>query len=253
MITSTDNPRVKAYAKLKTARERRKTGLFLIEGHREVHRALAAGVEVETLVVCPSLLDDEFDPSSLETLEVAEAPMRHIAIREHPPGAIAVARQFPIQLADLEVGTEALMLIAEGVEKPGNIGAMMRTCDAVGGAMIVADGATDIYNPNVIRASQGAIFSIPLAVATAAETIEWCCAKSITVIGGYPAAETELWDTTLTGPSAVVVGAEDVGISPVWDEITTPVRIPMAGTADSLNASVSAAILLYEAVRQRRS
>lgn len=253
MITSIDNPRIKAYAKLKTARERRKTGLFLIEGHREVERALAANVEIETLVVCPALLDDTFDTAGLATLEVAEAPMRRIAIREHPPGAIAVARQFPIDLAGIDADETALVLIAEGVEKPGNIGAMMRTCDAAGSAMIVADGATDIYNPNVVRASQGAIFSIPLAVATAVEVIEWCREQSVTVVGGYPTAEVELWKAPLAGTTAVVVGAEDVGISPVWDEITTPVRIPMAGEADSLNASISAAILLFEAVRQRRS
>jgi len=253
MITSTENPRIKAYAKLKTARERRKTGLFLIEGHREVQRALAAGVEIDVLIVCPALLGSGLDPSDTETLEVAETPMRRIAIREHPPGVIAVARQFPIGLADLEVGASALLLIAEGMEKPGNIGAMMRTCDAAGATMIVTDGATDVYNPNVIRASQGSVFSIPLAVASAAETIEWCRERSVTVVGGYPTAGTELWDAPLNGSCAVVVGAEDVGISPIWDGITTPVRIPMAGTADSLNASVSAAILLFEAVRQRRS
>ena len=254
-ITSTDNPRIKAMAKLKRARERKRTGMFLIEGHREVERAVAAGIEIETLVVCPDLNGDEDLVAANEaTLIVGVAPMRRITVRENPPGVVAVARQFDTGLSRLQLGESPLLLIAEQVEKPGNLGAMLRTCDAAGcDGLIVADPATDIFNPNVVRASQGALFSVPVVVATAEEIIPWCHRQSITVIGGYPSAGDEMWEVAMGNAIAILVGAEDVGITEVWDEIATPVRIPMSGTADSLNASVSAALLLYEAQRQRRS
>lgn len=254
-ITSTANPRVKAYAKLKTARDRRNSGLFLIEGRREVARALAAGVTIETLLICPELLSKPLlAPPDIETVELAPEPMAKVAIRENPPGSIAVARQFDTRLEGLKLGDSPLILIAEQVEKPGNLGAMMRTADAVGAdAVIVADAATDVFNPNVVRASQGALFSVPLAVASSAAAIAWATKNKIVVVGGYPSARTEIWETPMTGPLALLVGAEDVGISAAWSNVAQPVRIPMAGAADSLNASVAAAILLFEAVRQRRS
>ena len=155
-------------------------------------------------------------------------------------------------LLQLDTGPVPLLLVAERAEKPGNLGAMMRTCDAVGAtALIVADPATDVFNPNVVRASQGAIFSIKIAVATSKAVIAWCQERSIPVVGGYPEAGIDMWNTDMTGPLAILVGAEDVGISESWSAVASPTRIPMAGTADSLNASVSAALLLYEAARQR--
>ncbi len=254
IVTSTDNPRVKALAKLKKARERRTTGLFLIEGHREVERALSAGVDVETLVVSEELGGTaEISDDNLDVLNVSVAPMRRIAMRENPPGVIAVARQFSTALHDLEVPDGSLLLIAEGVEKPGNVGAMLRTCDAAGAAaMVLADAGTDIFNPNVVRASQGALFSVPVAVAAPSDVISFCVDRNLAIVGGYPDADRELWDVAMTGPTAVLVGAEDSGISSAWNEVVTRVRIPMAGSADSLNASVSASLMLYEAVRQRR-
>lgn len=258
-ITSAGNPRVKAFAKLHKARERSRTGLFLIEGHREIARAVAAGVAVETLLVCPDLLTDEaraltdrFDAG--RRLDLDAAPFRKVAYRENPPGLVGVARQFDTSLSALRLGDSPLVLIVEQVEKPGNLGAMMRTADAVGvDAVVVADAATDVFNPNVVRASQGSLFSVPVAVATVEKAIAWTQDLSIHVVGGYPAAANELWQTTMTGPVAILVGAEDVGISSAWDGVTEPVRIPMAGAADSLNASVAVAVLLFEARRQRRS
>ncbi len=253
VITSTDNPRIKALAKLKTARERRRTGQFLIEGAREVERAAAAGVELDTLLVCPELPGTIY-PGDIqaELLEVSVGPMRKVAMRENPPGIIAVARQFDTSLSRLAPGPESLYLIAESVEKPGNLGAMLRTCDAAGAdGLVVADAATDVFNPNVVRASQGALFSVPVAVADTQATVDWSVQSGLQVIGGYPDAENSLWDVSLIGPTALLVGAEDVGISAGWEQVAIPARIPMSGQADSLNASVAAALLLYEAVRQR--
>lgn len=252
-ITSADNPRIKAIAKLKTARQRRRTGLFLIEGNREVRRAIESGIVIDTLVVCDELLGaDPVPESTAEIINVAPAPMRRIAMRQNPPGTIAVAGQFDTTLERLDVASPPLVLVAEGIEKPGNLGAMMRTCDGAAAALVVADAGTDLFNPNVIRSSQGALFTVPVASTSAGHVVEWLEMREMPLIGGYPAAATEIWDVDLTGPVAVLVGAEDVGISERWDAVTTPVRIPMAGAADSLNASVSAALFLYEAVRQRR-
>ncbi len=252
-ITSTGNPRIKALAKLKTARERHRSGQFLIEGDREVQRAVAAGIHVDTLLVCPELPGAEVSVGAdVEMLRVTRDPMRKVAMREHPPGVIAVARQFETDLSRFEPGPNALYLVAESMEKPGNLGAMLRTCDAVGvDGFVAADPATDVFNPNVVRASQGALFSVPVAVATAADTIAWCRDNSVQIVAGYPDAARSLWEVTLTGSTAVLVGAEDVGVSAHWHDAVVPVRIPMYGLSDSLNASVSAAVMLYEARRQR--
>jgi len=252
-ITSTDNPRIKAIAKLKSARERRKTGLFLIEGHREVQRAATAGITIETLVICDDLLVDDVTPDVAgEVLYVAVAPMRRMAMRENPPGVIGIAKQFDTTLGHLVLPANPLLLVAESIEKPGNLGAMMRTCDAVGAALVVADPGTDLFNPNVVRASQGALFSVPVAAGAASHVIDWLGAHDVTIIGGYPDATQDMWEADMSGSTAILVGAEDVGVSAQWGNTATPVRIPMAGSADSLNVSVSAAVLLYEAMRQRR-
>jgi TrmH family RNA methyltransferase len=253
-ITSTDNPRVKAIAKLKSARERRKTGLFLIEGDREVERAVAAGITIETLVICDDLLGDDIAPDVAgEVLNVAVAPMRRMALRENPPGVIGIAKQFDTTLGRLVLPANPLLLVAESIEKPGNLGAMIRTCDAVGAAVVVADPGTDLFNPNVVRASQGALFTVPVATGTAPEVIDWLDAHDIKVIGGYPNATQDMWEADMSGSTAILVGAEDMGVSTEWDNTATPVRIPMAGSADSLNVAVSAAVLLFEAMRQRRA
>jgi RNA methyltransferase, TrmH family len=252
-ITSTDNPRVKAIAKLKSARERRRTGLFLVEGRRELQRAASAGIAIETVVVCDDLLGDDVTPDVAgEVLHVGTAPMRRMAIRENPPGVIGIAKQFDTTLGHLALSANPLLLVAESIEKPGNLGAMMRTCDAVGAALVVADPGTDLFNPNVVRASQGALFTVPVATDATSPVIDWLGAHDVTVIGGYPDATQNMWEADMSGPTAILVGAEDVGVSAQWDDIATPVRIPMAGSVDSLNVSVSAAVLLYEAMRQRR-
>lgn len=254
-ISSPSNPRIKAFARLKKARARSETGLFLVEGEREVERAVAAGIDIKTLLICEELLSSPVPTvaDSVEIVLTTQIPMSKVSLRQNPSGVIAVARRFPTNLKGLHLGATPLVLIAETVEKPGNLGAMMRTANAAGvDAVVVADAATDVFNPNVVRASQGAIFLVPLAVASTTETIEWARAGSLQVVGGYPEATVDLWDIDLTKPTAILVGAEDAGLSTAWADLATGVRIPMEGQADSLNASVSAALLLYEAVRQRR-
>jgi TrmH family RNA methyltransferase len=254
-ISSPSNPRIKAFARLKKARVRSESGLFLIEGEREVGRALAAGVELEALLVCDELLtlpapalDDLVD-----VVRTTPIPMAKVSVRQNPSGIIAVARQFDTNLEALRLGPRPLVLIAEAVEKPGNLGAMMRTADSAGAdAVVIADAATDVFNPNVVRASQGALFLVPLAIASTADAIAWAAARSLNVVGGYLDGATDLWDANLGQPTAIVVGAEDVGLSAAWSGVATRVRIPMAGRTDSLNASVAAALMLYEAVRQRK-
>ena len=253
-ITSTANPRIKSFAKLKTSRERVRSGLFLIEGTREIRHADVAGVEISSLLVCPDLGEIyRSETSNHDVIEVTAEVMAKVAVRQNPPGSIAVATQFPTDLDRLEVGPDPLVLVVEAIEKPGNLGAMLRTADGAGvDAVIVADPGTDVFNPNVIRASQGALFTVPIAVAETREAVAWLRKHGAAVVGGYPEATESLWDADLVGSTALVVGAEDVGISPQWDAITTRVQIPLAGSADSLNASVAAAVLLFEAVRQRR-
>jgi TrmH family RNA methyltransferase len=254
-ISSVANPRVKAFAQLKESRERLRTGRFLIEGEREVTRAIEADVEIEILLICPELLADPLPEHSahIEILELTTAAIGKVARRQNPPGVIAIARQFDTTLDSLALSDDPLVLIAEGVEKPGNLGAMLRTADAVGvDAVVVAGAGTDVFNPNVVRASQGALFSVPIAAASAADTIVWVDQHRLTVVAGYPEADRELWEVQMVGPLAILVGAEDTGIDSLWDGVAAPVRIPMAGAADSLNASVSAAVLLFEAARQRR-
>jgi TrmH family RNA methyltransferase len=240
---------------LKASRERAATGRFLIEGEREVARALECGVDIEFLLECPELLERsvvEVTPP-VERIELAEAAMGKVAMRQHPPGLIAVARQFDTSLDAIRLGRDPLVLIAEAVEKPGNLGAMLRTADAFGiDAVVMVDSGTDIFNPNVVRASQGALFSVDVAAATAAAAIAWAISRGLQIVGGYPDASRDVWDVDVRGPTAMLVGAEDAGISNVWEEVANPVRIPMEGISDSLNASVAAALMLYEAVRQRR-
>lgn len=254
-ISSPSNPRIKAFAGLKKARTRARDDLFLIEGEREVERAITAGVDIETMLVCEELLTGSAPVMAepVDVLQVAGRAMEKVSVRQNPSGLIAVARRFDTSLSRLDLGPAPLVLIAERVEKPGNLGAMMRTADAVGAAaVVVADTATDVFNPNVVRASQGALFLVPLAVASTVETIEWARIAAMQLVAGYPEATTDMWNVDMTGPTAIVVGAEDTGLGELWSEPTTAVRIPMVGQTDSLNASVAAALLLYEAVRQRR-
>ena len=260
-ITSTANPRLKALVRLRERRERDRSGLFLIEGYRELRRALQGGVDLAEVWCCPSLYlganEDALVAAAraggAEVVPVAEAPFRKASYRDRPEGLLAVARQFPTGLDHLDPGPAPLLLVVEGIEKPGNLGTMMRTAEAAGAAaVVVCDPTTDPFNPNVVRASLGTLFSLPLAVADTPAALAWLQARGIRSVATTPAATRAHWEADLAGAVAVVVGSEQYGLSAAWLEgASEQVLIPMPGTVDSLNAAMAAGIVLFEAVRQR--
>jgi TrmH family RNA methyltransferase len=257
-IASPANPRIRALAALHKRRERDAQARFLVEGTREVDRALTSGRHLTELLICPDLAGAAQDDlmrravdAGVPVTRTSERPFGKLSRRQHPDGVLAAAEAFPTDLESLSA-PPGLTLVAASIEKPGNLGAMLRTADATGAALVVADAAVDVFNPNVIRASQGAVFSVPLAAAASADVIRWLRPVD-TVVVATPGAEQTFWEVDLSGTAALVVGSEHAGLPGPWLDAGTPVRIPMAGSADSLNTSVAAAVLLYEAVRQRAS
>jgi RNA methyltransferase, TrmH family len=253
VITSPSNPLVKDLVRLRSARHRREQGRFLIEGRREVSRAMEAGIAIESVVVCPDLAPDAM-PAGIRLIEMAEAPFRKISGRQNPDGILAVAPLLPTGLERIWFPDPTLVLWLEGIEKPGNLGAMLRTADGVGvDAVVVSDPATDVHNPHVVRSSQGALFTVPVAVTTTGAALSRFSAEAIRVVALTPDAPTTIWEADLTGSVAVAIGAEDRGLSDeVLDVADAHCLIPMRGTVDSLNASVAAAVVLYEALRRRQ-
>lgn len=267
-ITSLQNERVKRIVKLqRKASARREAGLTVIEGVREVTRAIENGWQPIELWFFPNR--GTFYPKPCKTepeiFQTFENVFNKISYRENPDGVLAVGPLIGKTLAELMLPDNPLILIAEGVEKPGNLGALLRTADGAGvDAVIVCDAATDLNNPNVIRNSIGTLFYLSVAEATSKETIAFLKKMGVRILSAVPDAGTVYTDCDLTGSLAIVVGAEDQGLSKPWkkaepspSETSMPwkksvVKIPMLGKNDSLNVSVSAAILLYEAVRQRR-
>ncbi|WP_027892656.1 TrmH family RNA methyltransferase [Calidithermus chliarophilus] len=261
VITSAANPRVKALARLLERKERERAGQFLIEGAREVERALRAGLELELAFVRDGALTPEEESlyrtlSRLERLRLvalAEAPLKKLSGRENPAGVIAVARLPRRSLDSLSLPPDPLVLVGVGLEKPGNLGAILRSADAAGAHAVVAVGGVDLYSPQVVRNSTGVVFSLPTVAASEGEVLAWLAGRGIPLVAATPHAEQLYWDADLRGPVAVAVGPEHEGLSAAWLEAARrTVRIPMQGQADSLNVSVSAALLLYEALRQRR-
>lgn len=259
MITSAANPRVKALAGLQTKRRARvERGVAVVEGHDEVALAVRAGAQVVELYVCPKMWRSEDWPLALatgaEVVELSEAAFRKAAYREGPDGWLAVVAHPGVPVSALALGADPLVLVCEGVEKPGNLGAMLRTADAAGAAACVAvSPATDWGNPNVVRASKGTVFTVPLASAgDADEFFEWARSHSLRLVAATPSGGVDFGDADLRGPVAIVVGAEHEGLTDRWlAEADVAVRIPMFGLVNSLNVATSAALLLYEARRQR--
>ncbi len=258
-ITSTANPLVKSLARLKERRGRTAANRFLIEGGRELGRAAAAGIGIDQVVIAPDLANDDdhalattLAASGVNVIEMGADAFARISMRRHPDGLLGTAPIPPRPLAALALSPNPLVLVIEAVEKPGNVGAMLRTADGAGvDGVVVASDAADLWNPNVIRASQGAVFAVPIAAASAPATIEWMMRHGLQIVAASPDAHRSLWDADLAIPTAVVVGSEDTGLTPAFRSPGTTVAIPMAGSSDSLNASVATAVMLYEAVRQR--
>ncbi len=264
IIDSPANPRIRAAAALRERRDRERSGLTLVDGGRESLRAVGAGVEVETAFVCPDLLTSEDARAAVEGLrrrglgeavvEVSERAFEKLAYGDRSDGIVLVIRPAPRRLADLELGPAPLVVVTEDVEKPGNLGAILRSADGAGADAVMAVGGTDVFNPNVIRASVGTVFSVPIAVAPASEAMAWLREHGIRIVAARTDAQRLYADADLTGPLAIALGSERVGLSAEWHRADVEgVRLPMAGVADSLNVSVAAAVLLYEAWRQRRS
>ena len=255
MITSKTNPKIKNLVRLQKAAERREQGRILIEGQREIERAQRCGFQIEQLYVCEPLLRTPYINIEAATVEtVTEEVFDKIAYREGSDGLIAVAIPRYERLADFRPRKDALIIVLETVEKPGNLGAVMRTADAAGvDAVIIADPATDLFNPNAIRASIGCIFSVPVYACTTDECIQWLKRNGITIYCTYLKASIDYLDADFTKASALVMGTEATGISQAWVEAADQnIIIPMRGIADSLNVSVTTAIVTFEAVRQRR-
>jgi RNA methyltransferase, TrmH family len=261
-ITSLQNPRIKNAAKLREARDRRRQGRILIDGVREIRAAWQSGVEFLEIFVCPELLHtaegralhSEFDHAGLPLLPTSEAVFAKVAFGQRAEGMVAVANCPAGTLDDLRLPDDALIAVLEGIEKPGNVGAVLRSADGAGlAAVIVADGGTDLYNPNCIRASLGTIFTTPVRAAATPAVRDWLTAGSWNVVAARVDAQQDYTSADYRGRTAIVLGSEAGGLSTAWQgSQTTGVRLPMLGKADSLNVSATAAILFYEALRQRR-
>ncbi len=257
-ITSTSNSLIKDTAALREPKARKETGLTLIDGQRELERGLQAGVVLTQVFYCPKLIKGKLNLKALqahgaECIEVAENVFAKLAYGERAEGVVGVARVPSKKLEDLALAANPLIVVIESLEKPGNLGAILRTCDGAGvDSLLIGDPKTDLYNPNVIRASMGAVFTVP-ATADSNENIRaFLKSKSIKTVGTFPDAKDVYTRANLTGPLAIVLGTEDQGLSPFWQRhCDQKVHIPMAGQADSLNVSVTAAIIIYEALRQR--
>ena len=259
-ITSPANPRIKQLVALRRRRARDQSGVTLVEGLAEIELALAAGVRPRALYYCPALaspdslaLADSAGALGGEVIEVSRPVFEKISYREGPDGWLAVVPSVAGSLDRLELGSQPLVLVCAGLEKPGNLGAILRTADAAGvAAVIAADPVTDWGNPNVVRASKGTVFSVPVASAAGAEVLDWIATRGLQLVAAAPDATQLVSETDLTGPTAIAVGAEQTGLPADWlRRADVRVRIPMFGRADSLNVSTSAAIITYEAVRQR--
>jgi RNA methyltransferase, TrmH family len=254
-ISSVANPRIKNFARLEKASERRKQGVFVVEGLREVNWCLQAGYQIESVYWCPNLTGKNPIPDfgRVPVFRVPEQVYSKIAYREGTEGLIALVEMAPHALKDLPPLKKNFVLLVESIEKPGNLGAILRTADAVGvDALIVCDPKTDIYNPNVIRSGIGSFFTVPIAVASNEEAMAWMQEQGLQIFTATPEASKVLYEVDLKWPVALVFGTEDKGLSGFWREskAVQAVSIPMEGSMDSLNVSNSVAVVLYECLRQ---
>ena len=261
-LTSLKNPRVKHVVHLRSRRHRDRQQEFIIEGYRALHHAGTHAYPVRDLFVCPPLFQGpneaeliaSFRGRGTQIIETSEPVFRKMAYRDRPDGLLGVAPQQHRTLGDLRWKHPPLFLIAEAIEKPGNLGTILRSADAAGvDGLLLCDRRTDLFNPNVVRASIGTLFCVPVAEADSDETLDWLAENGTRMLAATPHTDRLYTRTDMTGPLAIAVGTEQYGLSDRWlARADLTVQIPMYGEADSLNVATATTLLLYEAVRQRR-
>lgn len=253
-ISSLQNPRIKEIARLKAnSRQRQRNGQFLVEGVDEISLALRAGHRPTTVICAPEMTRRELGRSDGEHLTVTAAVFEKLSFRDNPDGWLAVFQRPIAQTQDLHLSAPSLLMVMESLEKPGNLGAILRTADAARvDAVLVCDERADIYSPNVVRASRGALFSVPVVELGSAQALTFLRARGIHIVAANPNSGVDYQQADLSGSIAIALGTEDAGLSKLWlNESDLQVRIPMRGQVNSLNVSVAAALLLYEVLRQR--
>lgn len=263
-LTSMQNPRVKQVVKLRERRDREKSGQFIIEGYRELLRAVEAKRVIDSLFICPELFLGVNETALINTIKTRGTPVfsctssvfQKLSYRDRPDGLVAIAPQIHPTLDSLSKKTKdpELYVVAEAIEKPGNLGTILRSSDAAGvDGLILCDRCTDIHNPNVVRASVGTLFTVPVVEASGEETFHWLKQKGIAILAATPQADKLYTEVDMSVPLAIVVGTEQLGLTYLWmNQADIQVRIPMLGTANSLNVATATTLLLYEAVRQRQ-
>ena len=260
-ITSLQNPRIKNLVRLRDRRPRDQQKVFLVEGYRAISRAMEQGVAIRELYFAPdwflganeSELIARAEEAGAHLFEVSKPAFAKVAYRDRPEGLLALIDQWETRLEDLVLKEPPFLLVVESIEKPGNLGTILRSADAAGvDAVIVCDPVTDLFNPNVVRSSTGVLFAVDLAIASSEEVITWLRSRGVRIAATTPHTDQLYTGADLTGPLAIVMGSEQFGLSGSWLEACDlPLRIPMAGQADSLNVAMATLITLFEAVRQR--
>jgi len=257
VITSAQNPKIKEIIRLRKPRERRKENLIIIEGRQEIELARQAGLEIVELFYCQDFAGSKKIAGLSEEIitPVVPAVFEKISYRENPDGFLVLARLKYLELGKIKLSQKPLIIILESLEKPGNLGAILRSADAAGAdAVIVANPKTDIYNPNVIRASLGTVFTNQVAAASTEEARNWLAKNKIKSLAATPEAKKIYTEADYKGAVAIIMGEEHPGLSKDWlEKVDEKIKIPMRGKIDSLNVSASTAIILFEAVRQRTS
>ena len=262
LITSLQNPKLKQVVKWRDRRDRDRDQVVLLEGYRALSRALAAGFGVHEVFYCPELYVGTHEGQLLAALasrgaqliQVAPVPFAKMTYRDRPEGLLGIGHQIHRTLADIpRKDTPPFLLVADQIEKPANLGTMLRSADAAGvDALVLCDPRTDLWNPNVVRASTGVLFSMPIPECTSRQAFKYLKDNHIQILATTPHAEKLFTEVDLTGPVAMVVGSEQVGLSSLWmDHADLQVRLPMMGAADSLNVATATTISLYEVLRQR--
>ncbi len=257
IITSVQNPLIKQIRLLKEkSRERKKTGRFVIEGLKELVLAMKGGYTIETLLICPDIFPGiKTELSHLPRIALSKPIYEKLAYRGSTEGVLAIANAKKHDLPSIQLSDNPLILVAEAPEKPGNIGALLRTADAANlDAVLIANPRSDLYNPNIIRSSVGCAFTTTIGMGSSEEVIRFLKQNRITIFCATLSASQNYTNSNFQTPAAIVVGTESTGLSPLWLEHSDQnIRIPMRGEIDSMNVSVSAAILIFEAIRQREA